>query len=232
MRKWCRAALLLIVLLLMSACTTLQNSSNPTVSSTTETAFNDTKQALSDESAEKSINVPTQEKESAPESPEKTESNQSESVTAPLDEPGFSEENAETSVDIPIPTEENHADKVSEMQALALSINGTPVSVQWESNDTVHELLAAAQNSTIVISASRYGNFEQVGSLPQSFSRNDVQMTTAAGDIVLYSGNQLVVFFDSNTWSYTKLGHIKGLSLEDIILLLDQEAVTFELSAK
>jgi len=52
------------------------------------------------------------------------------------------------------------------------------------------------------------------------------------GDIVLYSGNQLVVFFGSNSWSYTKLGHIKGLSADDLAALLDKEQTVIELQLK
>ena len=111
-----------------------------------------------------------------------------------------------------------------------LSIDGTPVTVLWEDNETVSELLTAVQNGAIEVSASRYGGFEQVGSLPQSFSRNDVQTTRQPGDIVLYSGNQLVIFFGSNSWSYTRLGHIDGLSTDELTALLDQDTVTFELS--
>ena len=78
----------------------------------------------------------------------------------------------------------------------------------------ITELYALAQNA-ITVNTSAYGGFEQVGSLPQRFSRNDVQMTTQPGDIVLYSGNQLVIFFGSNSWSYTRLGHIEGLSTDE-----------------
>ena len=76
-----------------------------------------------------------------------------------------------------------------------LIVNGMALDVSWEDNETVEELLVYAQNGTITVNTTIYGGFEQVGSLPQSFSRNDVQMTTEPGDIVLYSGNQLVVFF-------------------------------------
>ena len=70
---------------------------------------------------------------------------------------------------------------------------------------------------------------EQVGSLPQNFSRNDVQITTEPGDIVLYSGNQLVIFFGSNSWSYTKLGHIEGLSEQELSELLDTDSAVIEI---
>ena len=57
-------------------------------------------------------------------------------------------------------------------------------------------------------------------------------MTTQPGDIVLYSGNQLVVFFGSNSWSYTKLGHINGLSADEFAALLDKEQAVIELQLK
>ena len=135
-------------------------------------------------------------------------------------------EKPEPSTETDVPVEEEPA----QMPTLMLSIDGTPVTVLWEDNETVSELLTAVQNGAIEVSASRYGGFEQVGSLPQSFSRNDVQATTQPGDIVLYSGNQLVIFFGSNSWSYTRLGHIDGLSTDELTALLDQDTVTFELS--
>ena len=93
-------------------------------------------------------------------------------------------------------------------------------------------MLTAAQNGAIEVFASRYGGFEQVGSLSQSFSRNDVQTTTQPGDIVLYSGNQLVIFFGSNSWSYTKLEHIEGLSADELAALLDKERAVIGLQIK
>ena len=120
-------------------------------------------------------------------------------------------------------------EKPAQMPTLMLSIDGTPVTVLWEDNETVSELLTAAQNGAIEVSASRYGGFEQVASLPQSFSRNDVQTTTQPGDIVLYSGNQLVIFFGSNSWSYTRLGHIDGLSTDELTALLDKDIAVIEI---
>lgn len=111
---------------------------------------------------------------------------------------------------------------------LFLTIDGTAVDIQWENNAAVAELYNLAQNA-ITVNTSAYGGFEQVGSLPQSFSRNDVQMTTQPGDIVLYSGNQLVIFFGSNSWSYTRLGHIEGLSTDELTTLLDKDIAVIEI---
>ena len=136
-----------------------------------------------------------------------------------------------TETDAPV-AEEPPVEESAQVPTLMLSIDGTPVTVLWEDNETVSELLTAAQNGAIEVSASRYGGFEQVGSLPQSFSRSDAQMTTQPGDIVLYSGNQLVIFFGSNSWSYTRLGHVNGMSSEELSDLLNKDVVMIELSAE
>ena len=111
---------------------------------------------------------------------------------------------------------------------LLLTIDGTAVDIQWENNAAVAELYALAQNA-ITVNTSAYGGFEQVGSLPQSFSRSDVQMTTQPGDIVLYSGNQLVIFFGSHLRSYTRLGHIEGLSTDELTALLDKDIAVIKI---
>ena len=114
-------------------------------------------------------------------------------------------------------------------EKMVLSINGIPLDVQWEDNETVVELLAYVQSETITVNTTVYGGFEQVGSLPRSFSRNNVQVTTEPGDIVLYSGNQLVVFFGSNSWNYTMLGHIEGLSKQELAELLREDTTVIEI---
>jgi hypothetical protein len=75
-----------------------------------------------------------------------------------------------------------------------------------------------------------YGGFEQVGGIGKSLPRNDVQMTTSAGDIVLYSGNQIVIFYGSNSWAYTRLGHITDQDAGGMTDLLGNGDVTITIS--
>ena len=77
---------------------------------------------------------------------------------------------------------------------------------------------------------SMYGGFEQVGSIGTALPQNDVQTTTTAGDIVLYSGDQMVVFYGSNTWAYTRLGHITDKTQAELAELLSNGNVTVTLS--
>ena len=88
---------------------------------------------------------------------------------------------------------------------MKLLINGTQVPVTWEDNASVAALQALLPLS---IPMSMYGGFEQVGPIGQSIARDDAQTTTSPGDIVLYSGNQVVIFYGSNAWAYTRLGHV------------------------
>ena len=126
-----------------------------------------------------------------------------------------------------MPPKESTIPGEASKQALTLTIDGIAVDVRWEDNDAVSELLDYVKDAHIVVHTSAYGGFEQVGSFPRSFSTNDVQMTTEPGDIVLYSGDQLVVFFGSNSWSYTKLGHI-SLAAEKLAELLGGESAVVE----
>ena len=108
---------------------------------------------------------------------------------------------------------------------LKMKIDGQELTVIWEDNESVDALLALASESPITVEMSMYGGFEQVGSLGTSLPRNDVQTTTQVGDIVLYSGNQIVVFYGSNSWAYTRLGRIDGLSSSELTDLLGNGAV-------
>ena len=124
--------------------------------------------------------------------------------------------------------ERNDSNEVVKDANMVMTIGNTKVDVSWEDNDSVRELKELAENN-LLIQMSMYGGFEQVGSIGQNLTRNDKQTTTEPGDIVLYSGNQLVVFYGSNSWSYTRLGKI-NLSDEELENLLGNGDVTITLS--
>ena len=107
-------------------------------------------------------------------------------------------------------------DSTEMANTMRLLIGETEVPVTWEDNASVEAL---RELRPLTIQLSMYGGFEQVGSIGQSIVRDDKQTTTNYGDIVLYSGNQIVVFYGSNSWAYTKLGHI-DLSQQEMSELL------------
>ena len=134
-------------------------------------------------------------------------------------------------------SQENVVSESSELQSakaeenkvkpeLTMKINGKTVTAEWEDNESVSALKELASESPITIQTSLYGGFEQVGSIGRSLPRNDERITAQAGDIVLYSGNQMVMFFGSNTWAYTKLGHITNKTPAELNALLGNDNAT------
>lgn len=81
-----------------------------------------------------------------------------------------------------------------------------------ENNDAVNALVKLMEKEPITIQMSDYGGFEKVGGLGTSLPASNRQTTTQAGDIVLYQGSQIVMFYGSNSWSYTRLGRITDLT--------------------
>jgi hypothetical protein len=99
---------------------------------------------------------------------------------------------------------------------MTLKINDEEVDVKWEDNESVRALADLVSEGPLTIDTSRYGGFEQVGGLGTTLPDNDVNTTTEPGDIVLYTGSNIVVFFGTNTWAYTRLGHIEGKSVDEL----------------
>lgn len=135
----------------------------------------------------------------------------------------------EPSTTITTPSDDNQITKEDETanMKLTLKINDIEVDVIWNNNDSVRALKNLAKEG-LTINMSKYGGFEQVGSIGSTLPSSDTRITTNPGDIVLYSSSQIVIFYDSNTWSYTKLGHI-NLSKSELTDLLGDEDVVISL---
>lgn len=110
---------------------------------------------------------------------------------------------------------------------IEIQIGESSMIAELENNIATEELIDLLESGEIVMPASNYGGFEKVCSIGQSISRADEQITTEAGDIMLYSGNQLVIFYDSNSWSYTPIGYIDASTdeLEDFLSGDDSEVI-------
>lgn len=117
-----------------------------------------------------------------------------------------------------------------EEPTMRLKINDTVLRVLWEENESVAALEELVREQPLVVAMSPYGGFEQVGSLGRSLPRADVQTVTEPGDVMLYSGSQIVVFHGSNSWGYTRLGRILDLGPTELRDLLGNGPVTLTLS--
>ena len=101
-------------------------------------------------------------------------------------------------------------------QKMYITIGEETHTVTMEDNVGTRALIAALQTDNIVYIAHDYGNFEKVGYIGQSFPTDNHQITTSAGDLVLYGGDNICIFYGSNSWSYTRIGKLDGLSADEV----------------
>ena len=111
------------------------------------------------------------------------------------------------------PTENKEYSMPSEIK---ITVSGKTLPVKIEDNEATKALVAALREASITYEAHDYGGFEKVGALGRTLPANNSQITTQSGDVILYSGNQIVLFYGSNTWSYTRLGKIQYESLDEL----------------
>ena len=91
---------------------------------------------------------------------------------------------------------------------IEIQIGNNFKTAELEINASTDELVEILRKGELKMPASNYGGFEKVCTIGQSISRDDKQITTRPGDIMLYNGSQIVIFYDSNSWAYTPVGHI------------------------
>ena len=125
---------------------------------------------------------------------------------------------------------DTEGEEVTTDRKLILKIDGETVPVEWEDNESVAALRELAEDG-LEINTSRYGDFEQVGDIGTGLPRNDKDITTDTGDIMLYAGSNIVLFYGSNSWAYTRLGKI-DLPEKEIKDLLEKGDATVTLSVE
>lgn len=113
------------------------------------------------------------------------------------------------------------------VKKMNIQIGDTVFTATLERNPAVTEFIEMMREAPVVVPMSDYSGFEKVGSLGTSLTAVDNQITTQSGDIVLYNGNQIVIFYGTNSWSYTRLGKVDDLSGWEEALGSSDVQVTF-----
>lgn len=113
---------------------------------------------------------------------------------------------------------------------MLLEANGNRFTVILEDNASAKALIEKLQSEPLTVTLHDYGDFEKVGPLPWDLPADDERITTKPGDVILYQGNQITVYYDENTWSFTKLGSITGATRETLLSAFGEGDVTVTLS--
>ena len=95
-----------------------------------------------------------------------------------------------------------------------------------DDNSSAKAFYELLQKGPLTVKLNEYGGFEKVGSLGTSLPRSDRQTATKSGDIMLYQGNQITIFYNNNSWSYSPLGKIDGMTQAELKSVLGKGDVT------
>jgi hypothetical protein len=123
-------------------------------------------------------------------------------------------------------------DNSDEMEASSMNIQigDNVLTATLVENSSVDALKEALSEGPITVDMRDYGSMEKVGSLGMDLPRNDEQTTTEAGDIILFQGSALVIYYAPNSWNYTRLGKIDHVAAEELKEILGDGNVTVTLS--
>ncbi|MBR7071320.1 MAG: hypothetical protein IKI29_04070 [Clostridia bacterium] len=103
---------------------------------------------------------------------------------------------------------------------LVIEANGEKMYANLEDNSSAKALIEKLNAEALTVEMRDYGQYEKVGALPWALPRNDGQITTKPGDIILYQGNQITIYYDENTWNFTKLATIGNATKEKLLDIL------------
>ena len=126
----------------------------------------------------------------------------------------------------------SNKEKNMETKTIKLKVDDTVFTATLADNSSAKALLELLAEGDITIQMEDYANMEKVGSLGKSLPRNDRPTTTDPGDLILYQGHNRVIYYDKNSWNFTRLGKIEGVSGKDLLAILGQGDVTVTLSVK
>ncbi len=114
----------------------------------------------------------------------------------------------------------------TEGNTMKITAGDTTFTVTLADNSSVDALKELLAQGPLTIDMSDYGNMEKVGSIGTSLPRNDEQITTGAGDVILYQGDSLVIYYDTNSWNFTRIGKIDGVTKEELLEAFGSGSVT------
>lgn len=113
---------------------------------------------------------------------------------------------------------------------LLIDVNGASLEADLADNSSARALLKLIENEgSLTLELNDYAGVEKVGPLPDSLPTNDERISTDYGDIILYQGNQFVLYYDTNAWTFTRLAHVRGVSKNALKEILGTGNVTVTL---
>ena len=117
-------------------------------------------------------------------------------------------------------------------KTISIKVGSQTLTMTLADNSSARALVDKLKDGDLTVNMQDYSNFEKVGPLGFSLPTNDTQITTGPGDVILYQGRNLVIYYDRNSWSFTRLGKIEGATRQSLLSVLGNDDVTVTLSIK
>ena len=130
------------------------------------------------------------------------------------------------------PTQANPKTTMETSMKLKIHVNDTTFTATLAENSSAKALAEFLAQGNLTLDMEDFSNFEKVADLPQSFPRNDTQIDTDAGDLILYLGKRIVIYYDKNSWNFTRLGKIDNVNKTRLKQILGEGNVTVTFSIK
>lgn len=129
-------------------------------------------------------------------------------------------------------TEESEQEESTVEEIFYITAGGRTFAARFESNSSADALRQLLAQGDLTVDMSDYGDFEKVGSLGRSLPTNDRSITTQPGDVILYQGSSITIYYGTNTWNFTRLGRVENITKEELLQALGQGdvQVTFSLT--
>lgn len=125
---------------------------------------------------------------------------------------------------------EKNTENTTEDNTMKITAGDTSFTATLADNSSVEALKELLAEGPLTISMNDYAGMEKVGPIGTSLPRNDEQISTGAGDIILYQGNSLVIYYDTNSWNFTRIGKIEGVTGEELLEAFSDGDVTVTFS--
>lgn len=114
-------------------------------------------------------------------------------------------------------TTKTDASKSTQQNQIKITTGDTVFTATLAENSSADALKELLADGPLTIAMSDYGNMEKVGPIGKNLPTNDEKITTKAGDLILYQGNSLVIYYDENSWNFTRLGKIEGVTGKELL---------------
>lgn len=140
------------------------------------------------------------------------------------------EERTPTTSEVAEPEATEIEDAEETTMQIKLTVNGHEFNIALADNSSAQAFYEVLQNGPVTVAAHDYGDFEKVGDLGFTLPTNDEQITTEPGDLILYQGNQITLYYDENTYTFTRLGEIIDVDTTELREVLGEGDATLEFS--